>query len=47
MIELNRLVGKLCRLLKSKDNDVRDETRRCLLELNKKIGPYFFKFIII
>ncbi|CAD8051778.1 unnamed protein product [Paramecium sonneborni] len=47
MIELNKLVGKLCRLLKSKDNDVRDETRKCLLDLSRKIGPIFLKFIII
>lgn len=47
MSELNRVIGKLVRALKSRDNQVRDQSRQSLLIVLDRIGgAFFFSFVL-
>ncbi|KAL4488796.1 hypothetical protein ABPG72_016449 [Tetrahymena utriculariae] len=45
-IEFPKLVNKVVKNLRTKDNDERNFTRKVLLEIVRMTGPYFFHYIV-
>lgn len=45
-IEFPKIINKVVKNLRTKDNDERSFTRKVLLEIVRMTGPYFFHYIV-
>lgn len=45
-IEFPKIINKVVKNLRTKDNDERNFTRKVLLEIVRMTGPYFFHYIV-
>ena len=44
--ELERILGRMCKLLANRDQDVRDTTRKTLVEITKKLGVEYVHVVL-